>query len=122
MEDGASAIRFLPCAGDEMITVVVEPARAVAVCVVLPQLDLAASDDRAFCAPALLKINKAMADPIGAFLSSLFGDRRTFQQDGCTQLARQARFEEQEAGGNYDAREYDERSTPCRWLTAAEFV
>ena len=82
MEDGASAIRFLPCTGDEMIAIVVEPARAVAICVVLPQLDLVAGNDRAFRATALLEIDKAMADAIGRFLNSLLGERGALQQNG----------------------------------------
>ncbi len=93
MKDGARAVGFLPWAGDQMITVVVEPARAVAIRMVLPELDPAASDDGTFRAPAFLEIDKAMADALGSLLHSLLRECRSLQHNSCTQLAWQARFE-----------------------------
>src|SRR6185369_17112644 len=108
MKDGARAIRLLPRPCDQTVAVIVEPARALAIRMVLPQLDPTAGDDRAFRTSTFLEIDKAMADAIGSLLRSLLREHRSLQQDSCTQLARQTRFEDQESGGNCDTREHDE--------------
>ena len=97
-----------------MIAVVVKPASAFAIRMVLPKFDTAAGDDRAFCTPALFEIDNAMTDGSGRLLSSLFRRRGSLQQDGRIHLVRQTRFEVQERSRNEDAREHNEGETPGR--------
>src|SRR5215217_3866138 len=121
MKNCARAIGLLPCGSDQMMGVVVEPARSVTIRMVLPNID-PTGGNCAFRATTLLQIDEAMADAIWSLLSMLLGECCSVQQNRSIQLARHTRFEVQEPGGNYDTRERHERNTCSRILRTARSV